>query len=236
MARGLAPSQAAAPEPDEQEPPADAGAEAQTPGAEDAEASPGGPGPGERNGNNATPEEQAAYENFIKMAMEIIYNGGRVNQSILDRLALRTGSEDESLQAIKALATVSVIVVTHVQDAIKQGGASIDPAVMYHAASEVMADLADLAGKPNPKTGKPSHTYTQKELDGAWIRAVDQYQQEQTASGDLPKGAMSHDWGEVVGAARAGKLEAIAPILGEAAQKMRGAVEAPAKQEAPNGP
>lgn len=220
MARGLRPQQRSpAPAPDEQEPPDEAGTEAAAPDGGE-----GGPGhpptqPGERDGQNATPEEQAAYENFIKMAMEIIYNGGRVNPDILDRLALRTGGDDEGTQAVKALASVTVIVVTHVQDAIKKGGGTIDPGVMYHASSAVMADIADLAGKPNPKTGKPTHVYTQKELDGAWIRAVDQYQQEQTASGDLPKGAMSHDWGEVVGAARAGNLEAISPELAEAAKQ-----------------
>lgn len=220
MARGMMAKQAPAaapPQPDtgpnEAQDAADAKASVSGSG-DSAETEGGAAQPGaQQQGQQATPEEQAAYENFIHMAVQIIYNGGKVNQAILDRLAFRHGSAPESVQAVIALASATVAVVTRVQDILKQNNAKIDPSVMYHASSEVMNDLADLAGKPNPKTGKPIHVYTEEEGKGAWIRAVDQYQQTQTQSGDLHKQQMQHDWGEIVGAAKAGNLGAISPAL-----------------------
>lgn len=178
-------------------------------------------------GNQATPEQQALYESVIHAAVSTIYSGKgadgkpRPNPAITERLALRTENVDESHQAITALASMTVNIVVRIEQAFQEKGQPLkDVSVLYHAASEIMGDLAELAGEPYPPTGKPIHDYSDKEMTGAWVRAVDEYQQRKTQSGELDKSALQHDWGQVTGAARAGNLDAVMPGLSAAAKEL----------------
>jgi len=173
-----------------------------------------------------TAQEQADYEAFLDAAMDVLYpkvdGTERPNPGIIERLMFRderTG-QDESGQAVAALAATTVAITIRVQDSFKEHGRKVSPASMYHAAAELMGAIAELAAQPNPQNGgKPIYDYSEQEIEGAWIRGVDQYQQQQMASGDINKEMMQNDWGEVLGAAKAGNLGAISPELAEAASR-----------------
>jgi len=184
------------------------------------------PGPETDPSNQPTSREQADYEDFLNMAMDVLYPGQgderRPEPGLVKRMMFRSEKtgQDESGQAVAALASTTVAIATRVQQEFKDRNQKISPAAMYHAAAELMGAVAEMAAQPNPANGgEPIYDYSEEEMKGAWIRAVDQYQQQQTASGDLPKGIMQHDWGEIVGAAKAGKLDSISPELAEAANQ-----------------
>lgn len=173
-------------------------------------------------GQEASAQEQADYEAFLGMAMDVLYPKDRPEPGIVKRLMFRSekAGQDESGQAVAALASATVAIVLRVQEAFREQNRKISPAAMYHAASELMGAVAEMAAAPNPQNGgEPIYDYNEEEMKGAWLRAVDQYQQMQVASGDLSREAMQHDWGEIVGAAKAGKLDAISPELAAAAQQ-----------------
>jgi len=207
-------------------PPAPAPAEEETTEGADVGAQEGGePSEG---GNTATPEQQGLYDKLLVTALRLIYSGKTPDgkpipkPEIMERLALRTEGVDESTQAVTALASVAVQVLKVALHGLEAAGKPVDdPAVKYHAGAEIMEDLAELAGQvPDPKTGKPIHDYSEKEISGAWVRAVDEYQQELSKSGELDKikPQLQHDWGQVTGAARAGNLEGVIPGLAGAAK------------------
>lgn len=176
-------------------------------------------------GKEPTAQEQADYEAFLDMAMDVLYpkqgDAERPEPGIVKRLMFRSpeSGQDESGQAVAALASATVAIAIRVQEEFKQRNRKISPAAMYHAGAELMGAIAEMAAAPNPANGgKPIYDYSEEEMKGAWLRAVDQYQQMQVASGDLPREAMQHDWGEIVGAAKAGNLESISPELAQAAR------------------
>jgi hypothetical protein len=221
-----APGPAAAPGDDEDEEGAEAAGGAPD-AAGGAQQPPGAAGAGQ--GKAATPEQQQQYNAFIVAAMRAIYSGKSpngqpaVNPSIIERLKVRTPGMPESDQAISALASLTVIIERRVEQAAQQSGKPVqDPAVLYHAGTEIMEDLAEIAEKAQ------IHSYTPKELTGAWIRAVDLYQQQKSQDGSLAqsKPALQHDWGQITGAARAGNLDAVLPGLSAAAKQMPAAPQA----------
>jgi hypothetical protein len=205
--------------------PGEAGDEQEAPGDADAsqEGQEGQPQGGGGDGRAASPEQQQQYNAFLLAAMRLIYSGQgpdgqpRVQPAIIERLKMRTQGVPESDQAVSALASLTVMIERRVEAAAQQSGKPVeDPAVLYHAGSEIMSDLATIAEKAR------IYNYTPKEISGAWVRAVDLYQQQKSQSGELAqsKPQLQHDWGQITGAARAGNLDSIVPGISAAAKQM----------------
>ncbi len=229
MARGLMTQRKApAAPPPAPEPADDAEGAGDADASQEGQEAAGGPAqgqgqPGASSGRAATPEQQQSYNAFLLAAMRIIYTQGpdgkpRVQPVIIEKLKFREGQQPpESDQAVAALASLTVMVETRVEAAAQQHGQPVsDPAVLYHAGTEIMGDLATIAEKAR------IYNYSPKEISGAWVRAVDLYQQQKTQSGELAasKPALQHDWGQITGAARAGNLDSIVPGISGAAKMM----------------
>lgn len=122
----------------------------------------------------ATPEEQAAYDNFVKAGYALIY-AKETAPAIINRL--KQGNP------VSALAMVTVMVVKRVVDAMEQHGQPPDNVVLIKGGTEILADLADLARKHG------THTYTDQEIQAATIQAARLYKQMATQGSGQPQGA-----------------------------------------------
>ncbi|MEQ1888041.1 MAG: hypothetical protein ABL951_02540 [Alphaproteobacteria bacterium] len=153
-------------------------------------------------GEAATPEEQQKYEQFIDGALKVIYND-KTKKKILDTLA---GSEP-----VEALGGVAAMVASRVTAAAVKAGDRIDPAIVLAALEEIIPDLAEFAQESGARK------FTQEEIDGAFIRAVDQYRETETRNGNVDPQEFAADFEEMMRADQAGRLGEVAPALGNPA-------------------
>lgn len=165
---------------------------------------------------NVSPEEQQAYEDFVSSAMELIYEGGKVNPyilSILDDdptdikeifgevLPLDEPTEDgttlwEREGPVIALAAAAVVVVLELVR--KMGDERPDDTVLAHAASEIVADIADTSNQ----TG--GHKYTDAEASEAYRKAADLWREAASAEGLIDLTQATEEFNQIVAADKAG--------------------------------
>ncbi len=169
-------------------------------------AAPGGgvPAPEQGGGEeqpNVTPEEQAQYDQFVDNALSAIYDEKSLPQII------------ENLKGdgnpVDGLANTAVGVVVRVQDSAEQAGQEIPPDVVFNAGSEILEDLANLAGKAG------IHEFTPEEIEGAAFQAMDIYREMKGRDGGAERPQIVEDFNQIVALDQAGRLDEVAPGLTE---------------------
>jgi hypothetical protein len=128
---------------------------------------------------NVSPEEQAAYDEFVTNGMKLIYQGDHVAPAILGQLKGDWKGVEDSLGEIPqeekpldpgnpiddlSVATVSLVLALEASAA--NSGQKLDPAVIFHGGAELMEQLADIAQAAN------IHDFSEDEMTGAANRAA----------------------------------------------------------------
>lgn len=132
---------------------------------------------------NVTPEEQAQYDQFVGNGMKLVYRGEgqnvEVNPAVLEQLRGHWDSVKPSLGEIPqeekpldpknpsdnlAVATVALVLALEASAASQKK--QVDPSVLFHGATELMEQLADIADAAS------IHNFTTDELTGAANRAA----------------------------------------------------------------
>lgn len=152
----------------------------------------------------ASPDEQAAYDGLVNKAYELIYRGGKTNPQILE--SLKGAGEP-----VDGLANTTAMVMMRLEDAAERQGKKFPPDVMLHAGVEVLEDLADLAGQAK------IHKFNEEEIQGATYQALDIYRATRQKQGKLDMGAIQQDFGQIMEANKAGRLNELLPGVEESA-------------------
>lgn len=149
--------------------------------------------------SNVSPEEQRQYDQFIDNALSAIYDDKSLPQII------------ESLKGdgnpVDGLANTAVTVVVRVEDSAEKAGQELSPDVVFAAGTEILEDLAELAGKAGV------HDFTQEELEGATFQAMDLYREMKGRDGGAGRPQIVEDFNQIVALDQAGKLDEVAPGL-----------------------
>lgn len=150
---------------------------------------------------NVSPEEQQAYDQFVDTAFSAIYDDKSLPQII------------KSLQGdgnpVDGLANTAVAIVTRVEDSAKNAGQTVSPDVVFHAGTEILEDLADLAAKAGV------HDFTPEELEGAAFQAMDLYREMNGRDGGEGRPQIVEDFNQIVALDQQGRLDEMAPGLSQ---------------------
>lgn len=181
------------------------------------------PAPDDEGSQQATPQEEAQMEQFLGQCKMLVYNPKtpQVTQAIIKSLS--SGSDP-----IKALASVSVGVAQRVEDAANQSGEKLDPSILLQGGYEVVRDIADFSTQVSKAQGTP--TYTDKQVQQAYLMAVDMYRTNKQQTGGMDTQAAQQDWSTLQQADKAGQLDSVLPGATDAAKELAPvAAEATAK-------
>lgn len=182
------------------------------------------PQPGADEQSNVSPEEQAIYDTVMKQAGKLIYGEGKVMPEIIESLkpgdAQPTGDEQADAAkgnpAVLSLANTATQIVSKLDASAKEAGQPIPDEVLYHAGSEVVSMLAEVA------EAAKLHDYSEEEINGAFLQAVDNYRPIAEAMGRTDQDTLKQQFGEVVAADEQGQLGSILPGLDSAANQPQG--------------
>ena len=154
-------------------------------------------GPDQPGGDSAvTPEEQAKYEQFLDSVLKVIYHD-KTKKAVLANLAQG--------DAIQALSGVVALGASRVTAAAVKAGDRIDPAIVLGVMEEIIPDLAEFASEAGARE------FSQEEIDGAFIRAVDQYRDTETRNGNIDPQEFAADFDEMMKADQEGRLGEVVP-------------------------
>lgn len=197
---------AGGPEPmqDEAEPPQDAGAAQQ-----------------------ASPDEQAQYNQFVGRAMEVIYNPKMFPQVVE---MLRGGGNDGQGKeetgasgSAQGLAHATAMIITRVYKAAADAGANLSPDVLFHGGTEIFGQLAEISDK----AGISDYANDRDSLEGAYFLAVDTATQQLTKAGVVDEAESKAALQQLHDMDAKGELEAVFRELDAKDQSANGAQEAP---------
>lgn len=128
---------------------------------------------------NASAEEQQLYDQFVTNGYKILYgtqdHEGPVRKEIIGLL-----SQGQNGDPTEPLAQTAVWLTMLVEKSAEQGGAHIPDEIVFHAGRELFEELATIADAAK------IHTYSQKELQGAWYKALDMYREANTKDEQNP--------------------------------------------------
>jgi len=176
-------------------------------------------------GEEATPEEQAQYDAFVKGAMKLVADQG---ESILDLLdddpsdlkqILGEAGQFDNITPPLALAATTVIVVL---EAIRQSGEKPADDVLMHGGKEILEVIADLGEKAGEQE------YSQDQLNQAWLMGLDLYRATAESEGLVDDAALKAQFDEIVTADKEGRLGSVLPALDNAEVREPAAEEEPA--------
>lgn len=162
--------------------------------------------------SNVSPEEQAAYDQFVNNAYNVIYSGQDQSGKPTPAPAILQ-SLKASQDPIDNLAHTTVLVVNMVQQSAQKAGKQVPDDVVFHASTEIGEDLANLA-----KLAK-IHDYSEKELQAAFYRGADMYRQMGEASGQINPDDLKQQMGVVAEADKRGMLPKLLPGIDKQADK-----------------
>lgn len=167
--------------------------------------------------SNVSPEEQKQYDTFMEKAADIIYGDkeGEVMPEILASLKPASEPAEDPAggnPAVLALANTATQIVQKLDVASKEAGQQVSDDVLYHGGAEVIELLAEIAEAAG------IHEYTEEEINGALIQAVDNYRPIAEEMGRTDADTLKKQFGEVVAADEQGKLGQVVPGLGQEEQ------------------
>jgi hypothetical protein len=162
--------------------------------------------------SNVSPEEQAQYEQFVNNSYQLLYQegqeGGEVRPEVLESLQVGEQQGEGPNPAIMALAQTAVNVVTQLDDSARQAGSPITDDVLYHGATAVIEELAEIA------QASQLYDFSEEEMGGALMQAIDLYRPKLIADGRTSEETLKSQFDEVNQAEAAGKLGDVLPGLG----------------------
>jgi len=150
---------------------------------------------------NVSPEEQAAYDSFMDVAMQVIY--GEAFNEIFERLRA-------DADPIEGLAQTAVEIVRRVVSSGSENGEQLNGDVVFHAGIAVVEELADRMGDLG------IHDFTEAELEKVTYRALDLYRDVEVQNGELDQEGAQTDWATLQQANESGKLDALMQDLSAA--------------------
>lgn len=150
----------------------------------------------------ASPEEQAQYDQFVQTAMQLIYDES-IKDTLIDMLDGAQGSDGGN--PAEGLAMATVMVVGRVKQVAEQAGEQIDKVVLFHAGTEIMGQLADISRDAGIKDYGEDH----QALQAAYFRAIDMYIDQARKAGEVDDAAAAQDLQRLLKADSDGQLEQI---------------------------
>lgn len=180
--------------------------------------------------NQASPEEQAQYDQFVGRAMELIYNPQMFPRVV--EMLRGGGEEGEGAEQTGAsgpeqgLANTTAMVITRVHKASGEAGANISPDVLFHGGSEVFMQLAEVSDK----AGITDYANDRDKLEAAYFLAIDVTTQQMQADGSIDQEGAKAAMQKLVDMDANGELEQIFHGLNE---KDKAAREDPANDNDP---
>jgi hypothetical protein len=159
---------------------------------------------------NASPEEQAVYDMFVKKAAEIIYTpDGKVMPAILEALRVPPNDQPEGgSPPVMALANAAFLIVKKLDVSAIEQDRPLPDEILYHGGVEIVEELGEIA------SAAKIYDYSEEELSGALFQAVDLFRQHAVESGRTTEDVLKAQFGEIEEADKAGKLGEILPGLG----------------------
>lgn len=163
-------------------------------------------------GEPATPEEQAAYEEFVKTGYDLMYAGGKVNPGVMKMLdedpsdliaALGDSDEFKQFSPVVALAATAAIIT--IKTCEKTG--EKDGAIILHGGKAILEDLVEVAGKAGIRD------YSEEEMGQAFHMGADLFRQAAEAKGLVDMDQAKQEWGEITTADKEGRLGDVIPQL-----------------------
>lgn len=148
---------------------------------------------GEEEGfEQATPEEQAQFDDFIIDGMAMIYGGGEVKPGILKLLdndpsdlkkALGDQAAFKDFTPGVALAAATVVIVLEL---VRSADGKPEDAVILHGGKRLMEELAQVCDEAG------IHDFTEDELNRAFIIGLDLYREAAVAEGLIDEAGMAN--------------------------------------------
>lgn len=147
----------------------------------------------------ASPQEQAQYDEFVNNAFNLIFDE-KTMPGIIERLSATEEPIDD-------LANTAALVTFRLQDSAQKAGAQIPDEVVFHAGVEILEELANLSEKAG------IHEFSQEELEAATLRALDVFREMGTQAGSIDPEALKQQFGALIEADNAGQLNRALPGL-----------------------
>ena len=168
---------------------------------------------------NVTPEEQAAYDEFVNNGMEIMYPQGEQAQVSPVVAAHLQGQFEPEIQQLFAeleppltpspvdnvAATATVIVLT-LEASASEANHEISDDVIMHGGTELIEQLIEVA------EAMGISEFDEQSMEGVLYRAMDMYR---IASPRADTDALSQEFGQITEADKAGTLDQLLPGIGE---------------------
>ncbi|MBC7431718.1 MAG: hypothetical protein H7345_06580 [Rubritepida sp.] len=162
---------------------------------------------------NVSPEEQAMYDKVMEKAAELIYGGdSTVEPAILQALNVPPTPEtpDSGKPEIMALANAAFQIGKKLDDSSREQGQPIPDDVLYHAGTEIIEELGEIARTAN------IHDYSPEELTGAFYQLVDLFRQQAIDTGRTTEDTLKGQFDQIKQANDQGTIEQAVPGIGAA--------------------
>lgn len=178
----------------------------------------------------ATPEEQAQKDHFVKKAWELIYSDEMWPQV----LKMLEGGADETQDGdpVHGLATATEMIVARVGQAAEQAGETLSPDAVYHAGADILEELADVSGIGKIK----DYSKDPDALERAWFTALDMFRERLANANEIDQEGAKGDLDRLVRMDQNGTLEKIMRDLAASDESgQAGGPEGPGGPNAPKG-
>lgn len=177
----------------------------------------------------ASPEEQGQYDQFVGRAMELIYNQKMFPQVVE---MLRGGHNDgqdpkeagASSGSAQGLAHATAMIITRVYKAATDAGAELSPDVIFHGGTEIFGQLAEISDK----AGISDYANDRDQLEAAYFLAVDTAMQQLRKAGVVDEASAKDALQQLQGMDAKGELEQVFRDLDAKDQSQGGAEPEPA--------
>jgi hypothetical protein len=184
----------------------------------------------------AAPEEQAQYNQFVGRAMELIYNQKMFPQVVeMLRGGHAEGQDPKQAGAAsgpaRGLANATAMIITRVYKAASDAGAQLSPDVLFHGGTEIFGQLAEISDK----AGISDYANDRDKLESAYFLAVDTAMEQLKNAGVVDEASAKQALQQLQGMDAKGELEQVFRDLDAKDKAQGGEAETPAEDQAEGG-
>jgi hypothetical protein len=151
----------------------------------------------------ASPEEQAAFDKFVEKAWELIYSD-QVWPQVLEMLE-GGGDDTQEGDPVRGLAVATESIVARVAQAADQAGDRLQPDVVFHAAGDILEELAEVSARGKIK----DYSKDPDALESAWFQALDMFRERLDGVGEIDQQHAQMDMEKLIQMDDNGTLEKI---------------------------
>ena len=157
----------------------------------------------------ASPEEQAEADRTVGRAMELIYADNMFPQIV----KMLEGGADDTQEGDpgRGLAMATEMVVARVANAADKAGHQIPPDVLFHAAGDILEELAEVSRRGRIK----DYSQDPDALEAAWFQALDMFRERLANVGEISQESARADMDRLIRADQDGTLEKIMRSLAD---------------------